>query len=89
MASEIRTRRFNTEMENIEKISKELIQVERAPNYLNNGTILTINFNTKDHPYNPKVLLEKSEFLSYEDAEGDDGKETENIDEAQLQPPNE
>ena len=64
-------------MENINKIDSNLIQVERSPNYLENGTVLTITFNTKNHPYNPRLLRGKSQFLSYEDAEGEEDKQTE------------
>ena len=83
MADEIRNRRFNTEMDNIDKINKELIQVERTTGFLGNGTVLQITFNLKDHPYNPKLLRDNTQsMMSMEDAEGDDDhKDNQNDDE--------
>jgi len=86
MADDIRNRRINTEMENIKKIDSTKIQVERKSNYLDNGSVLSISFNLKDHPYNPRLLKDHTqEMMSMQDAEGEepqgDDQDEEEVDE--------
>ena len=81
MAEEIRNRRFNTEMENLERIDSSKIQVDRKPNYLNNGTVLSISFNLKDHAYNPRLLKDSSQSIILPEGEEDDESENKVADE--------
>jgi ubiquitin-protein ligase len=80
MAEEIRNRRLHTEMENIKKIDSSKIQVEKKVGYLDNGIVLTITFNLKDHLYNPKLLTDQSELsLMAHEGEGEGDKKEETI----------
>jgi hypothetical protein len=76
MAEEIRNRRLHTELENVKKVNSEIFNIEQATNILDNGIVLTIKFNLKDHPYNSKLLTDRSELsLMKEDPEGDNDDE--------------
>lgn len=82
MAEDIRNRRLHTEMENINKIDRSKIKVQKRNGLLENGIVLKITFNLKDHPYNPKLLSDKSELsLMVNEAEGDHENQEEQKDE--------
>lgn len=80
MAEEIRNRRLLTEMENIGKIDSSKIQVEKRNDFLETGIVLNIKFNLRDHPYNPKLLTDKSELSLMEHVEEEgEGQEEEKV----------
>lgn len=74
MAEDIRNRRIATELENLEKIDRDKIDYEKSYRNFDNSLVLHLKFNLRDHPYNPKLLTDKSE-LSLADPE-DEGEGT-------------
>ena len=73
MAEDIRNRRLTTELENLDRIDTSKISFEKTFSSLNNDMLLQIKFNLKDHPYNPRLLTDKSELsLADPDVEGDE-----------------
>lgn len=71
MAEDIRNRRLSTEMSNLEKIDSTKIKIEKSIS-IDNGIVLRISFNLRDHPYNMALLNDKSELtLADNDVEDD------------------
>ena len=85
MAEQIRERRLKTEMENVNKIDQTKIQIDEKEGFLGNGKILTLTFNLKDHPFNPKLLKLKDESSLYShDYDGEGEGNQENTEEDQV-----
>jgi ubiquitin-protein ligase len=75
MAEDIRNRRLSTELENINKIDKNKFGIERRQNILEDGIVLNVTFNLKHHPYNPKLLTDRSELSLVKESEDDEEQE--------------
>lgn len=54
-------------MDNVKKIDQSLIQVEEHKGLLDNGRVLSITFNIKDHPYDPEKLKDQTEMSMQDD----------------------
>lgn len=75
MAEDIRNRRLHTELENIKKIDKAKFTIRQRQNMLDDGIVLNVIFNLKHHPYNPKLLTDRSELSLVKESEDDEEHE--------------